>query len=194
MTRMARLLLVLGPGLLAPGCGVAPPLPVATPPGGPNGTLSWNADSDIRNPVPGIDQGAVFAAGKSFVVWGDSTRGAGGGSGSSGRGGASGEGYIDSLEGHSLEFAYDARDDGTGSATVDGVRYDLAAGNLLLVRWDGRRYVVRPLRRNLEGLALEPGYFKALAGDDAEIRDFFAAGAPTGSAPDPATDPDPDPK
>jgi hypothetical protein len=67
MSRIVRLVTCLG--LLLPGCGDNP---INRGPtfGGPDGTITWTAPAGNDKPVPGIDQGAVFAIGNAFLVWG----------------------------------------------------------------------------------------------------------------------------
>ena len=171
MLRSVALMACLG--LFLPGCGVKPTNPSPRF-AGSNGTVGWSAAGESDNPVPGIDQGAVFAIGKAFIIWGDATRGSGGRSGNIGSQGAEGDGYLDSHDGHRVEFRYAIEADGSGRVTVDSVDYDLAKGNLFLVRDEGGRNRVRQLRRDLDRLRLDPEYFKSLARSDAEISAFFA--------------------
>src|SRR4051794_9936001 len=170
MLRSVALMACLGLFLL--GCGSTPPTPAVTF-GGPNGTMTWTSPGGQDNPIPGIDYGAVFAVGKALVVWGDATRGAGGRSGSIGSQGAEGDGYLDSHDGRRVEFSYAIEADGTGRVTVDGVDYDLAKGNVFLVRAEGGGSRVKQLRRDLGHLRLDPEYFKSLGRSDAEISAFF---------------------
>ena len=148
---------------------------------GPGRTLrrpQWHGGLDAlrrhQGTRAGDRRGTAYAVGKAFVVWGDFTRGAGGSGGSIGSQGAEGEGYMDSHDGRKVEFRYAIGDGKTGRVTLDGVDYDLANGNLFLVRADGQRHRVKQLRRDLGGLRLDPEYFKSLAASDAEIRAFFA--------------------
>lgn len=60
--------------------------------------------------------------------------------------------------------------------TIDGVDYDLASGNLFLVRAG----LVKQLCRDLGEMRLRPEYFRALATDDAEVRAFFTEGVKPG--------------
>ena len=170
MLRSVTLMACLG--LFLTGCGGKPPNPSPRF-GGPNGTVSWSSPGESDKLVPGIDRGAVFAVGKALIVWGDVTRGAGGHTGSIGSQGAEGDGYLDSHDGSRVEFSYATGDGETGRVSVDGVDFDLAKGNVFLVRADDGGSRVRQLRRDLGHLRLDPEYFKSLARSDAEISAFF---------------------
>lgn len=163
--------------LVVLGCAdSSPPARPRTVYGGPSGAIGWSAPLGKSDPVPGVDDGAVYAVGTALVIWGDATRGAGGGQGSIGNQAATGDGYLDTHDRGKVEFRFSITPARTGRVTVDGTDYDLANGNLFLVSTRGKPTRIKQLRRELSGMDLEPVYFQALGEKDPEIRAFFKGG------------------
>lgn len=169
---MMRTVVSLWLCVLASGCGIsAAPI---SPFGGPDGTVVWDSPVNTKEPVPGIDRGAVHAVGKAFIVWGDHSRGAGGSSHSIGSQGVEGSGYLETDGGGKCEFRYATKDGKTGRVTLDDVDFDLANGNVFLVAAEGNRFRVKQLRRDLGWMKLAPEFFQSFARNDRDIRAFFA--------------------
>jgi hypothetical protein len=156
--------------ILILGCNIKP---ANTSPnlGGPNGTISWTA-TDKDHPEPGINQGSIYHLGTTFVVWTDSPRG-GGGSSSSNSQEVKCQGNLQTEGGQRVEFRCETKDAKKWSATINKVDYDLADGNLFLVRAEGNQIQVKQLKRKLEPLTFDRERLQALAKSDAEIAAFF---------------------
>jgi hypothetical protein len=63
----------------------------------------------------------------------------------------------------------------SGTMTIDGRSFELAAGTLFLVSTSGGTVAVTQLNRDLTGISLDPGTFMTLAKNDSLIRSFVLA-------------------
>jgi hypothetical protein len=86
-------------------------------------------------------------------------------------------GYV-AAGGRRMDWQCDSADGKTGSVIIHGcVRYDLALGNVFLVRTAGGRTQVDQLRRDLTKDRTTPENLAALAKEDAVVRAFVAEAA-----------------
>jgi hypothetical protein len=128
------------------------------------------ADKDRSE--PGINQGSIYHLGTTFIVWTDSPAG-GGGSSSSNSQEVKCQGQLQTKGGQRVEFRCETKDGQKWNATINKVDYDLADGNLFLVRAEGDQIQVRQLKRKQEPLKFDRESIEALAKKDAEITAFF---------------------
>jgi hypothetical protein len=165
--------------MLACGCGRAPDATdapaapeAAIPPLGTIHPISWSVPTGKQPPLPGIDQGTVYALGTAFVLWSDRF----GGITASRSGNARGSECHGSLFGpkqRPIAFRCETKDGKAGLATVDGITYDLANGGLLAVSTRGARVRVKQLKRGLTTLKLEQDALAAFARKDRVLVAFF---------------------
>jgi hypothetical protein len=157
--------------LFVAGCGRSPVSPSLYI-GGPSGVISWAPPAGTDHPVPGIDYGTVYHVGTAFVVWSDAP-GGGGGSTSSSEEGVKGQGSLLARDGRRVELHCDTKDGKTGPVGVNGIGYDLADGNLFLVRTDGDHCRVKQLRRDVSQWTFEPDNLRAIGPSESAIAQFF---------------------
>jgi len=148
--------------------------------GSAQSSASWtHSDADA---VPGIDNATVTSVrimagppeGVSFVVWSDLSNGSSGGGGGSARDGAHYKGRHFDGQGRTLEFEARTVDGKTGSVTIAGKPYDLAAGQLFLASTQGNEPVVAQLRFDLREIPEIKGEsLQEAAKSIPEIRGFF---------------------
>jgi hypothetical protein len=67
------------------------------------------------------------------------------------------------------------RDGEAGTLTINGTKYDTAAGRVFLISTQGGQVHVRQIHLDLSGLQAERTSFLALADGDPEIARFVAA-------------------
>ena len=139
--------------------------------GGPTGTISWMATAKEQL-EPGINQGSIYHLGSTFIVWTDGA-GGGGGSSSSNSQGVKCQGQLQTEGGQKVEFRCETKDGKKWNAAINEVDYDLADGNLFLVRAEGDQIQVKQLKRTLEQQKFDRESVQALAKRDAEIATFF---------------------
>ena len=135
--------------ILMLGCNKKPSNPSPNL-GGPTGTVSWTT-TDKDHPEPGINQASVYHLGTTFVVWTDYP-GGGGGSWSSNNQGVQCQGQLQTAKGQRAEFRCETKDGQKWNATINKVDYDLADGNLFLVREEGDQLQVKQLKRKVDGV------------------------------------------
>jgi hypothetical protein len=149
--------------IFGPGCAKRP-RPAIPNLGGPTGVISF-------------DHEAIFQLGTAFVVWTDGT-GGGGGSEYSDDKGTRCHGHLQAGGGKVFQFHCETKDGQTGKVTVAGKDYDLAEGNLFLVRAEGDQFVIKQLKRDLLDVKFERESLQAFERNDPEISGFFAKAAP----------------
>jgi hypothetical protein len=165
--------------LLACGCGHAPDATddpaspeAAIPPLGTIRPVSWSAPAGKQPPLPGIDQGTVYALGTAFVLWSDRGDGMSVSRSSNARGSEC-HGSLFGPNQRPIEFRCEIKDGKAGQATVAGITYDLANGGLLAVSTRGARVRVKQLKRDLTTLKLEQDALAAFARKDQDLVAFF---------------------
>ncbi|HLU49577.1 MAG TPA: hypothetical protein VK116_15875 [Planctomycetota bacterium] len=141
--------------------------------GGPSGSRSWSENLD-GSPRRGIDEGALFYLGSTFMIWTDASRGiasrtAQDSSGVRCSGVTYGEGD------RNLTFECTIDPDGRGRVVIDDRNFDLAAGRLFLVKTRSDRFESRQIDRDLKSMSFGAVVPKELAEKDEEIRTFFEA-------------------
>jgi hypothetical protein len=124
--------------------------------------------------VPGIDYGTVYHLGTAFVVWSDAP-GGGGGSTSSSEEGVKCQVSLLARDGRRVEFHCNTKDGKTGPVGVNGIGYDLADGNLFLVRTEGDQCRVKQLRRDVSQWTFEPDNLRAIGPSESAIAQFFSS-------------------
>jgi len=159
--------------MLASSCGPtsAPSVPQL---GGPTGTITWGPVAGKDNPLPGIDQGNLYHLGTAFVVWCDAG-GGGGGHSSTSSGSVACQGTLFGQDQRRVEFSCEITDGRAGRASINGVPYELADGNLFLVSTATEHCRVKQLKRDLSTLKFEREALEALGKNDAGIAEFFSA-------------------
>jgi hypothetical protein len=168
--------------ILTSGCGRAPDSagPLASdstiPPLGTIKPISWSAPAGTPDPLPGIDQGTVYALGTAFVLWSDRVGGIVVSSSSNAQvsechGSLFGPGQ------RPIDFRCETKDGKAGQAKVDGITYDLADGGLLAVSTQGEQVRVKQLKRDLPTLKLEQDALAAFARSDGDLVAFFTGPA-----------------
>jgi hypothetical protein len=70
-----------------------------------------------------------------------------------------------------------------GTLTINGTKYDTAAGRVFLISTRGGQVDVRQIFRDLSGLEADRTSFLALADGDSEVARFVAAASETERAP-----------
>lgn len=115
---------------------------------------------------------ATWGEGRVLVIWCDLRGNSGGGASSSGA-----DGSVVAAGGRRMDWRCDSADGVAGSVQIDGVPYDLARGNVFLVRTAGERPRVDQLRRDLSKDRPTPDGLLALAKEDAVVRAFVAEAA-----------------
>ena len=161
--------------VLVSGCGRSPS-PASPDLGGPSGIISWAPSAGTDHPLPGIDYGTVYHLGAAFVVWSDAP-GGGGGSASSRAQGVQCLGSLLARDGRRVEFRCDTEDGKTGPVQINGIAYDLADGNVFLVRTEGEQCRVKQLRRDVSQWTFEPESLKAFGPNEPEITGFLRRSA-----------------
>jgi hypothetical protein len=154
------------------GCGHKP-----TAHGVKGGQTGWT--SGVANPIPGIDEACVTFVelkcgppeGVQFVIWSDTSNGAGHGEG--GVGGASYEGHHSAIGNRRIDFRAKTIDGITGSVTIAGVEYDLAKGSLFLVSTHAVPPTVTQFAFDLSSLPEGANELKEFAKATPQIRDYF---------------------
>ena len=169
MKRLAHIVGLLMFVLLS-GCA-RPGAPPVTNVGGPSGIITWTASPANEKAVRGVDEGAVYYEGTTFVVW--SNFSGGGGSSSSGADGMKCRGHVLSREGRRVDFSCQTKDGKSGPVTVGESNYDLKEGNLFLLTYDGDRLRVSQLKRDLGNLQFKRDKLEAFARQDPELVGFF---------------------
>jgi hypothetical protein len=90
-----------------------------------------------------------------------------------------------SRDGRQVTWEWATRDGRTGAVTINGAKYDPAAGRVFLVSTRGGQVQVRQVPRDLSGLQAEQEGFLALVDSDPEIARFVAAASEAEHVPDP---------
>jgi hypothetical protein len=106
------------------------------------------------------------------AVWSDLPNG-GGGDTSTNMHGVSCRGRLLGANGEVLTYQCESKDGKTGTATIEGQRYDLARGSLFLVATDGKTFRIKQLSRDLKNVQFNQDSLSQLAQRDAEIKQFF---------------------
>ena len=156
--------------ILILGCNKKPSNPSPNL-GGHTGTISWMTPDNDRS-EPGINQASIYHLGTTFIVWTDNA-GGGGGSWSSNNQEVKCQGQLQTAGGQRVEFRCETKDGQKWNATINKVDYDLADGNLFVVRAEGDQLQVKQLKRTLEQQKFDRESLEALAKQDAEIAAFF---------------------
>jgi hypothetical protein len=133
------------------------------------------ANPNFRGPtgVIAFDQGSVYYLGTAFVVWAEGSTGGGGGQSTTEKGTVC-QGRLQTRGGHDFRFRCETKDGKSGRVTIGDATYDLADGNLFLVRMEGEQLSVKQLARGLDDVKLEPESLQAFARNDPDIAGFFA--------------------
>jgi hypothetical protein len=160
--------------LLAPlvfGC-TAKPAPALLSLGGPSGSCLW---TDDPKGVPGLDSGGCYYKGQRLLVWADDASAAGGDgrSSSDGLAGVKGDGRFLTRAGREVAFKYHITGEKTGAVVIDSVEYDLARGNVFLLKTGGEKPVVKQIDKDLSGVDLGSPNFRAIGRADPAIVAFF---------------------
>ena len=157
--------------LHAGGCNRGPaPGPVISV-GGPTGSATWHHGPDGGPPIPGIDEGSAYFAGRLFLIWADAGGVSAGSSG--GPEGFTADGVLTTQDGRRVPFGCTSPDGKGGQAVIDGTPHDLAAGRLFLVATGGGKVRVKQFSTDLSGLRLEAPDFRAFGRGQPEIMAFF---------------------
>ena len=125
------------------GCNRGPDLGPVISLDGPSGSASWIHGPDGGPPIPGIDDGSAFFAGRLFLVWADMPSGTSGSGSSGGPGGFKADGPLTTQNGRRVPFECTSPDGKSGQVVIDGTPYDLAAGRLFLVATGGGKVTVK---------------------------------------------------
>jgi hypothetical protein len=157
--------------VLVAGCGKPAPARPGLSLGGPSGSSLW-VDGANPKAVPGLDAGACYYKGKLLLFWADDVASSGGG-GSESSGEVRGDGQFVTTAGRTVGFKYHITGEKTGAVVIDGVEYDLARGNVFLVKTGGARAVVRQIDKDLSGVNLDTPDFRVIGRSDPKIAEFF---------------------
>jgi hypothetical protein len=169
-TGVALLLSVVGTG-----CNRGPATDRIISLGGPTGSSTWFYAPDGGPPVPGIDEGSAYYAGRLFLVWTDSPRGTSAGGSTGGPDGFRADGGFTTRDGRRVPFECTSPDGKGGRVVIDGAAYDLAGGRLFLVATGVGKVQVKQLSKDLAGFRLESPDFRSLARGEPEVAAFFQA-------------------
>jgi hypothetical protein len=160
--------------ILASGCGRAPDVSLTA--FGTFVPVSWSAPAEGRKPLPRIDQGTVYALGTAFVLWSDRAGGISVSFSATAQGSEC-KGSFLAGEGRHVDFRCESKDGRTGQATIDGIAYDAANGNLFALSTQGEPVRVKQLKQDLTALNFESAALAAFAREDKGLADFFTGSA-----------------
>ncbi len=141
---------------------------------------SWTTNSDGPDFLPGIDAASLSfvtlnagpADGVDFIIWSDlPNRTSGRGSGK--RGGSSYKGLHGAADGREVVFTAATPDGNSGSVTVDGVRYDIAKGGLILISATGDKPEVMQIEVDTSQFPRDKDGIMKFAKSNADVLAFW---------------------
>jgi hypothetical protein len=138
----------------------------------PSGSTRW------RKPgVPGLDSGYCNYVGKLFLLWATDGRGGGGGTAYTREAGTQSDGHVNFDNGRTIAFSCRFPDERTGKVTIDGTEFDVARGRVFLMKFEGDKFAVKQVDKDLSTIKLDAADFGAIGRADPTIRSFFEPAA-----------------